>query len=202
MGHFSTKKKIWWEVAYLNLINTLQGSRGACEYLGSSDSRTSFAILGLSDYKGPTWHPPDYDPSDYQGQGWICHLPGARENITVCGVAPVPASTHRVSYTTRASQPVRSSPRWNLFCKLTRALERVWESRALERGGGRFCPSLLSQLLQELESPNLVSEKTRQWTLWCAILVTLGQYFKGQMGSSFKKHGNFRRNDRPPLTPV
>ena len=31
------------------------------------------------------------------GQGWICRLPGARENITVCGVAPVPASTHRVS---------------------------------------------------------------------------------------------------------
>ena len=30
-------------------------------------------------------------------QGWICRLPGARENITVCGVAPVPASTHRVS---------------------------------------------------------------------------------------------------------
>ena len=31
------------------------------------------------------------------GQGWICRLPGARENITVCGVAPVPALTHRVS---------------------------------------------------------------------------------------------------------
>ena len=30
-------------------------------------------------------------------QGWICGLPGARENITVCGVASVPASTHRVS---------------------------------------------------------------------------------------------------------
>ena len=30
-------------------------------------------------------------------QGWICRLPGARENITACGVAPVPASTHRVS---------------------------------------------------------------------------------------------------------
>ena len=30
-------------------------------------------------------------------QGWICRLPGVRENITVCGVAPVPASTHRVS---------------------------------------------------------------------------------------------------------
>ena len=30
-------------------------------------------------------------------QGWICRLPGARENITVCGVVPVPASTHRVS---------------------------------------------------------------------------------------------------------
>ena len=23
-------------------------------------------------------------------QGWICRLPGARENITVCGVAPRP----------------------------------------------------------------------------------------------------------------
>ena len=34
---------------------------------------------------------------DNFGQGWICRLPGARENITVCGVAPVPASTHRVS---------------------------------------------------------------------------------------------------------
>ena len=30
-------------------------------------------------------------------QGWICRLPGARENITVCGVAPVPSSTHRFS---------------------------------------------------------------------------------------------------------
>ena len=34
-------------------------------------------------------------PSD--SQGWICRLPGARENISVSGVAPVPASTHRVS---------------------------------------------------------------------------------------------------------
>ena len=30
-------------------------------------------------------------------QGWICRLPGARENITACGVAPVLVSTHRVS---------------------------------------------------------------------------------------------------------
>ena len=66
---------------------------------------------------------------------------------------------------------------------LTRALERVLESRALERGG-RFCPFLLSQLLLELESPNLVSEKTTQLTLWCAILVILGQHFKSQMGSN------------------
>ena len=29
-------------------------------------------------------------------QGWICRLPGAKENITVSGVAPVPASTDRV----------------------------------------------------------------------------------------------------------
>ena len=36
-------------------------------------------------------------PRHRMGQGWICRLPGARENITVCGVAPVPASTHRVS---------------------------------------------------------------------------------------------------------
>ena len=26
-------------------------------------------------------------------QAWICRLPGARENMTVCGVAPVLAST-------------------------------------------------------------------------------------------------------------
>ena len=29
-------------------------------------------------------------------QGWICRLQGARENITVCDVAPALASTHRV----------------------------------------------------------------------------------------------------------
>ena len=86
------------------------------------------------------------------------------------------------------------------MAELTRALERVWESRALERGG-RFCPSLLSQLLWELESPNLVSEKTCQWTLWCAILVTLGQYFKGQMGSNLKNMDIFGEMTSP-LTPV
>ena len=32
-----------------------------------------------------------------EDQGWICRFSGAREHITACGVAPVPASTHRVS---------------------------------------------------------------------------------------------------------
>ena len=47
------------------------------------------SLPGVSGLSGPSLPQSD--------QGWLCRLSGARENITVCGVAPVPASTHRVS---------------------------------------------------------------------------------------------------------
>ena len=51
---------------------------------------------------------------------------------------------------------------------------------------GILCPSAIS-VPWELEPRNFFVGRSRQWTLCCALLVTLGQNIPGQMTSNLKK---------------
>ena len=74
------------------------------------------------------------------------------------------------------------------FNPITVGMEKSIISRG---GGGSFGPPpLRSRLLEMLETRNLVGSWTTWGTLFHEILVTLSQYFQGQMTSHIILHAN------------